>query len=296
MNVNYDYYRIFYYAAKYKNFSRAAIELGTSQPNITRTINRLEEDLQCKLFLRNNRGIQLTPEGEELFSHVSIAIQQLQRGEQKLTDKSRLKSGSVSIGVSETALNIFLLNKLQQFHERYPGVRLKLVNYSTRKAIHALERGSIDLAVVTTPTELQSPMKEILLLPFHDILIGGTAFSFLKGQTLHLRDLANYPLIRLNESTMTYHFFETLFLSHKLNLKGDIEAATTDQLLSLVIHNIGIGFLPELYAHDVIQRGDIFQIPVHEKIPERRISLIYDSRHPFSSAAQAMEDLLVSDS
>ncbi len=295
MNVNYDYYRIFYYAAKYQNFSRAAIALGSSQPNITRTINRLEDELHCKLFLRNNRGLQLTPEGKELYSHVSIAIQQIQRGEQELTDKSRLKRGDVSIGVSETALNIFLLDKLQKFHEQYPGIRLKIMNFSTRSAINALEEGIIDLAVVTTPTELQSPMKEILLLPFHDILIGGNAFSFLKGKTIHLSDLADYPLIRLNKATMTYQFFETLFLSHGLLLRGDTEAATTDQILSLVIHNVGIGFLPAPYAHDFIKRGDIFQIPVYEKIPERRISLIYDSRHPFSTAAQAMEKLLISE-
>ena len=60
MNVNYEYYKIFYYVAKYSNFTKAAHALGNSQPNITRAMNCLEQQLGCSLFIRNNRGIQLT--------------------------------------------------------------------------------------------------------------------------------------------------------------------------------------------------------------------------------------------
>ena len=84
MAVNYDYYRIFYYVAKYRSFTRAAEILMSSQPNITRTMNNLENELSCKLFLRTNRGVTLTPEGEKLFSHVKIAHEQLQTGELEL--------------------------------------------------------------------------------------------------------------------------------------------------------------------------------------------------------------------
>ena len=79
MNVNYEYYKIFYYVAKYSNFTKAAHALGNSQPNITRAMNCLEQQLGCSLFIRNNRGIQLTPEGEKLYTHVSVAMSQKQR-------------------------------------------------------------------------------------------------------------------------------------------------------------------------------------------------------------------------
>lgn len=57
MAVPYDYYRIFYYVAQHKSFTRAAEVLGNNQPNITRCMNNLEQDLGCKLFIRTNRGI-----------------------------------------------------------------------------------------------------------------------------------------------------------------------------------------------------------------------------------------------
>ena len=61
MNVNYEYYRIFYYVAKYKSFTKAANVLYANQPNITRTINRLESELGCRLFERTHQGVTLTP-------------------------------------------------------------------------------------------------------------------------------------------------------------------------------------------------------------------------------------------
>ena len=86
-------------------------------------MNCLEQQLGCSLFIRNNRGIQLTPEGEKLYTHVSVAMSQLLEAEEELSDSSSLTTGSVSIGASETALNIFLLDKLKKFHIKYPGIR-----------------------------------------------------------------------------------------------------------------------------------------------------------------------------
>ena len=71
MAVPYDYYRIFYYVAQHKSFTKAAEALGNNQPNITRCMNNLEQDLGCKLFVRTNHGVSLTPEGKRLYSRAA---------------------------------------------------------------------------------------------------------------------------------------------------------------------------------------------------------------------------------
>ena len=71
MEITYDYYRIFYYAAKYKSFSKAAEILMSNQPNITHFMNNLENQLGCRLFIRSNRGVTLTREGETATYDVS---------------------------------------------------------------------------------------------------------------------------------------------------------------------------------------------------------------------------------
>jgi len=156
-----DYYRIFYYVAQYKSFSKAADVMGNNQPNITRCMNILENELGCKLFIRSNRGVQLTIEGERLFEHVSIAIEQLVSGENELLKDKGLESGLVNIGASEIALRLFLLNELEVFHHRYPHVKLRISNHSTPQAVQALENGLVDFAVVTTPVALKKPLQRI---------------------------------------------------------------------------------------------------------------------------------------
>lgn len=68
MNISFDYYRVFYYVAKYKNITLASNALNYNQPNVTRTIKNLEGALGCTLFVRTNRGVTLTAEGESFMS------------------------------------------------------------------------------------------------------------------------------------------------------------------------------------------------------------------------------------
>ena len=293
MNVNFEYYKIFYYVAKYQNFTKAAQALENSQPNITRAMNCLEQQLNCTLFVRTNRGAQLTPEGEKLFTYVSVAMSQLLAAEEELADSTGLLHGSVSIGASETALNIYLLDRLKNFHMEYPGIRIKIYNHSTPEAVHAVKSGKIDFAVVTTPVEAEAPLKQVLLEPFQEILVGGKTFTALGSQRLSLAELEKYPLICLGRETMTYHFYQQLFLKDGLELMPDTEVATTDQILPLVKSELGLAFLPESMAEDAIRRREIVPIDLQETIPKRNICMVYDSRHPLSAAAKKLRNSVV---
>ena len=100
MYVDWDYYKIFYYVAKYQNFTKAARVLGSNQPNITHTMNKLEDQLHCVLFIRSNRGVTLTPEGENLYARISSAAVQIQDAEEELSASASLSHGAISISAS----------------------------------------------------------------------------------------------------------------------------------------------------------------------------------------------------
>ena len=104
MDVNFEYYKIFYYVAKYNNFTRAARVLGNSQPNVTRAMNCLEQQLHCTLLVRTNRGVFLTTEGEKLYTHVAAAMEQLFTAEEELAECVGLSHGSIAIGASEMCI------------------------------------------------------------------------------------------------------------------------------------------------------------------------------------------------
>lgn len=191
MDVNFEYYKIFYYVAKYHNFTKAAQALNNSQPNITRAMNW------------------------------------------------------------------------------------------------------IDFAVVSTPAEVDFPLKQIMLMPFQEILVGGTTFTALSSQELSLREVKNYPLISLGRETMTYKFYNSVFLSHGLDLSPDTEAATADQILPLVKCELGLAFLPQPMAAPSLLKKEIVQIPLKDEIPERQICLVYDSQHPMGAAARELKNTIV---
>ena len=76
MDISYEYYRIFYYVASCGSVSQAAAQLRNNQPNLTRAIKNLEGELGCTLFLRTNRGMRLTPEGEQMMPYIHEIVRQ----------------------------------------------------------------------------------------------------------------------------------------------------------------------------------------------------------------------------
>lgn len=296
MSISYDYYHIFYFVAKYHSFTKAAAVLYGNQPNITRAMNNLEAELGCRLFLRSNRGVTLTPEGEKLFAHVRIAQEHLQAGELELAGDKSMESGFVSIGASETALHRLLLPALRKYHLTYPGIRIQISSYSTPQAIQALKNGLVELAVVTTPTGLTHSTNELFLESplhdFHDIVIAGPAFQNLKGKTLTLKELSTYPLICMNHESKTYELYNELFAAHNIILQPDIEAATTDQILPMVKYDLGLGILPDNFAVDAISQKEVFQVKIKEAFPSRSICLVRDKSRPLSIAASRLEEMI----
>lgn len=293
MYISYDYYRVFYYVARYRSFTQAANILLNNQPNVTRTIKNLERELGCTLFVRSSRGVSLTPEGEKLYAHVRIAAEHIQEGEQELLLDRGLQSGVVSIGASEVALHCLLLPVLKQFRELYPGIRLRVANYSTPQAIDALKNGLVDFAVVTTPADTSPQMRLSALRTLRERAICGPAFAHLADRKISLSELAQSPVICLGPQTKTYALYHDWFLQHHLTLAPDIEAATADQILPMVKNNLGIGFVPEEFLKNETEGEGIRRLQLAEEIPERTICLIRHTEHPLSIAAAKLEQMLL---
>lgn len=293
MNINYEYYRIFYHVAKYKNLTRAAEVLCNNQPNISRTIKLMEHEFGCSLIVRSNRGISLTPEGEQLYSHLKIAVEQIQLAENEILKTSDLQKGVVTIGASETGLHMLLLPVLNHFKEAYPAIRIHILNHLTTQTLNSARDGAVDFSVVAAPAEIVKPLMSESLLTFTDIPIAGNHFSHLKNVPLSLKELSEYPLICLGEDTMTYRFYEKYYRRHKLLMEPEFEAATTDQILPMIKNNLGFGFIPEIYAAEALEKGEVFKIPLTTPIPSREIYFIQNENHPLSAAARELKKLLL---
>lgn len=211
MDISYDYYRVFYFAAIHGSFTRAAAALMTNQPNVTRIISNLEGELGCPLFTRSKRGVALTPEGERLFAHVSAAFEQFQAAERELSLERSLEGGVVSIGASEVALHTFLLPVLKAFREQHPGVHLRLSSHTSPQGVAALQDGLVDFAVVTTPVTVPAGMEQTDLMDIQEVAVVGEVYRKQIRTPASLRTLLDYPIICLGDETVTRDFYGAFF-------------------------------------------------------------------------------------
>ena len=253
-------------------------------------MNNLEQDLGCKLFIRTNRGISLTPEGLRLYGRAGTAFEQLRLGESEIRGDCSLETGSISIAASETALHLILLERLATFHKLYPGVHLRITNDPTPRAVKALLRSQVDCAVAITPFQVKKTLHETPLRSFREILLCGSDFRYLSAEMRRLQDVEPCPFVCLGNGISTFAFYQKLFFKHDLTFHVDTEAATMDQMLPMVQSNLGIGFYPEPMASSAIAEGHVTQIRLAEPIPERSVSLIEDASRPQSSAMRALKN------
>ena len=278
MNSNFEYYKIFYYVAKYENLTKAATALKTSQPAVTRTIHKLEGELGCRLFTRSKTGMKLTPEGRTFYGYVAAGCAQFFKGENDLSNLISLENGTIYISATETALHCYLFQAMEEFNSLYPNVRFKILNNSTTESVNAVKEGKVDLAFVSANLQVAKPLRM-------KILKAGK-------EELSLKELVSYPWISLTAETISRRFLNEYFEKNSLTFTPDMELATTDMILPAVKHNLGLGFIPAEFADSELKSGQVFEIKVKEKLPERNIILIYDMEYPQSIAAKEFQKFL----
>lgn len=274
MNTNWEYYKIFYYVVHYGSFTKAGRALGSNQPNVTRAINKLESELQTRLVVRSHHGITLTEDGQKFYQHIEKAMKQITEGEALLNHPQR--SRHITIAVTPIAMKLHVFHFLTIFHRQYPDISLNILNMNTAQAIKAAENNQADLAIVTSPLN-ETTLNSAPLMRFADILIGGPQKKEWSMASHQLKDFQNIPFIGINTESMTHIYLTKIFNRHHLHYHTAIEVSSVDQIVPFVKADFGLAFIPEPIVRSDIKKGDLFQIPLHDILPQRSIVLISGS-------------------
>ena len=289
MSVSYDSYKVFYYVAYYQNITLAAKTLYLTQPTVSHYILNLEKELNCQLFTRSKKGMQLTPEGELLFQHIAKAYTEISSGEQELKEYLHMGQGLIKIGASETTLRNFLIPILGKFKSKYPQIHLQIYNTTCQQINNTIKNGTLDLAVMSTPFSDTDSDTELEIRPLTDFsmaVIAGPLFSHLADNALTYQEIAQYPVICLEKGTSSRSYLETLFASGGVHLQPDIELSSADLITPLAEQNIGIGFVPRIFAERAIKSGRVVELTLTEPLPDRSICVLTDPHRQHSIACQ----------
>ncbi len=292
MDVNLEYYKIFYYVARSGGITQAAEELALSQPAVSQSIKNLERQLKLTLFVRMKKGVRLTREGELLYSYVSRGYEYIRQGEQKVQEMLDLDLGEIHIGASDMTLQFYLLPWLEQFHRRYPGIKVTVTNAPTPETIRHLMDGRIDFGVVSTPVNSRHPWNLVPVKKIEDIFVAGSLFWQLKGKLLSYKDLEQLPIMCLEGSTSTRSYVEHFLKEQDVELHPEFELATSNMLIQFALRGLGIASVVREFAQEYIDRGELFELTFDRRIPKREFCIITDERIPQSAASRKFLEMI----
>jgi DNA-binding transcriptional LysR family regulator len=294
-DINFELYKIFYHAAKFESFSKAAAEVYITQSAVSQAIKNLESQLNVQLFIRKTRRLQLTSEGKVLFSHIGQAFNLIKFGENKIAEMAGLDAGQIRIGASDTVCKYTLLPYLQRFTAQYPKIKMKVINRTSRQITGLLENGSIDLGVVTLPLESAGDPSHIEIRDFcsvTDIFVAAPKYQALQTALMNLAQLKNYPLLLLEKTSATRWNFDQFMEESGIQVIPEIELESVDLLVEFARIGLGIAHVLKDSALEEIKTGELFEVKTEPSIPKRRLGVITLKKIPLPQAGVKFIELL----
>jgi len=299
MDINFEFYKVFYYVATEKQISAAAKRLYISQPAVSQSIRTLEKKLGGSLFYRTPRGMQLTKEGAILFEYVEQAFSILKTGEKKFNQIQSLSWGDLFIGASDTLCSHFLMKYLSQFNKSYPDVNLKVTNSTSLETIDLVKKGQVELGLVNLPLDTPKQIRQIPLKEIHDCFIYSDRFQRQvfgdKRPPNSMRGLTDFPLIALEKQTNTRQVMDKYFWEHGLTFKPEIELGSLELIFKFVNIGLGVGCVTKEFIDQWHYSQGIKVLELDDLKLERQIGLIHLNNISLSAASKKFINLLTDD-
>lgn len=269
MNVDLELYRVFYVVAKNKHMTKASEELHISQPAISQSIKKLEEQLGGILFLRSNKGMQLTEEGKMFYEYVKGALTLINNAENEFTSFKNLSKGEIKIGCSTTLTKLILTDVLKKFHKEYPNININITNDLTSNLIKNLKIGKLDFVIFN-----ESNVKEnsLYLEKIKELKQGFIYNSdFYKDNVTNFEDLNNLPLILQKGESNSRKLLDHIALKNNVKLIPKMEVVSQELITEFTNIGLGVGFS----IIDLARRNykNLKELKINKKIPDINIYL-----------------------
>lgn len=293
MELEYDLnlYKTFYIVAKFKSFSEASKKLYVSQPTISNSIKKLEDQLDTKLFYRRTDGVSLTADGKEILSYIEKSYNLLMSGTRNLQSAKEFVKGKVSIGVRSHIGEFFLFDYIKKFHQKYPNIDISIVSRNTEQMIELLENNEIDFIIDTSPiNSIYSNLKINELYELENCFVSKEKIP----EEISFRDLNNYNIILPLDTSTPGRELDKTVSKYDIKLNPFMTIDTTEMLISAVQKNLGIGYVIKQFVQKEINNNNLFEVRIKEKLPKLMLNLVYIEDY-LTYIPRAFMDMIIND-
>ena len=286
--VNLELYRVFYTVAKCGSLTRAADELFISQPAVSQAIKQLEGQLGTPLFNRTHRGMELSDRGgKQIFDIVARALAELDEAENKLKEINSTATGTIRISASDTIFSYVVINKIAEYHEKFPDVKINLINCITTETLDLLKNNKCDIAFLNLPVDDKDINLTSVIMPLHDTFVANKNYAALAEDVQPLKSMHDYPLLMLDQNTVTRKAIINFSHSIGVHLHPEVECGSLELMIQLAKNGVGIACVPKEYVRrELNDDKTLFEIRTEPALPARSIGIAFPKNQPISYATK----------
>lgn len=253
MVMNLEQLRGFAEIAQVSHFTRAAERLHVTQPSLSRQIAALEADLGVELFHRARGNVRLTAAGERLLPIAKRMLADAETAMSEMAELAGLKRGRIRIGATPTLCTSLVVEVLDEFHERYPGVEIEVLERGSKSLIATLVEGKLDLALIVTSVSSEAARAVLELEPVlsEQLVVASAAdrpWPRELGTPVELDALGAVPQIMFPENYDLRAALDAAFRAGEITPKVAVEGAEMDAALRFAERGLGVVVVPAMVA------------------------------------------------
>ncbi len=289
IDINIELLKTFYIVAKYKNITKASNELLVSQSTVSKSIKNIEEQLDCQLFTRSKKGVELTKEGEILYNSTEKVLNILNNDLKKIT-----KTKTINILVGKVLADKVLVPYINLFQKKYPNIKINLSCTDIKGVKSKLKNDEVDIAIGYYIDELEDNYEQRKISQeLHPIFVCNNNYKELINKKIKVKELEKYPYIISSKGATTYQYALDFFQENNLDITPTMEILGTSLITQLVKNGLGISILTKEFIEEELKNQELFEIQLEKELETRHLTIITYKNKTLSKEINYLIDLLI---
>jgi LysR family nitrogen assimilation transcriptional regulator len=284
--------RYFIEIVKAGSLSGASGRLGIAQPALSQHIGAMEEALGARLFERHARGMKITAEGQRLYGRALSILDQLGALREDVRDAAANPRGRVRLAIAGALSTVLAAPLLRAVGQRYPDIRLDLMEGLSQRVAELIESRAVDLAIFPGAADMEGVSARPLFTE-KLYLFGAPGSLPGRGRTLRFARIAGCALVAPDRRHDLRKMMEREAVAQGLRLDVRYELNSAPMTVSLVREGLACAILPRSAFGGMLAAMPVQSRLIVEPQLSRVQSLVWSHDHPLGSAARALVDLIV---
>lgn len=276
--------------AKRRSFTKAASTLHVSQPSLSKTIKKLEDELGTPLFYRVATGLELTDTGRVFLTNAKTLLDAYDNLTAQLEDVGELKKGEIKIGIPPIIGAAFFSTVISKYIELYPEIEISLNEVGSNKIKQEINEGELDVGLICNLPIQKENYETIHLLKDPLMLIIHKDNPLAEEASIHFSDIETEPLILYRRDFSLHDRIMEACRDHGFYPNIVCESSQKDFMVDMVEAKLGGALLPSKIC-DQISNENIRAIPFHKPVVYLELAMIWKKDKYLSHAVRKMIDL-----